>query len=118
MISARITVASESLIPSPVKNRSAATPVTISGVTRGMSDTVPTTRAGRDRARSSAMASITPSVREPSIVIVEMSRLALREEIKPSSLKNWTYQRVLNDSKYDSDLRLLNENSTTMMIGR
>ena len=59
-----------------MKSSSAATPVTISGVTSGSRVTAPTTRPRRDRIRSRPSASIVPSTSEPSAATVAIRRLA------------------------------------------
>ena len=101
-----------------MKNSSAATPVTISGVTSGSSVTAPTARPLRDRIRSSPSASIVPSTSEPTAATLAISRLAPNEVISALSWKKSAYQRVLKPSKVESDFTLLKLNSTTAAIGR
>ena len=108
----------ESLSPMPVNSSSAATPVTISGVTSGSSVTAPITRPRRDRTRSRPSASIVPSTSEPRVATVAIFRLATRES---SSALLWTrssYQRRLKPQNDDSDFLSLKLKRATARIGR
>ena len=118
VISARVTVSSESFSPSPVKKSSAATPVTISGVTRGSSVTAPIARPVRERMRSRPRASMVPSTSAPSAETAAMPRLAPSDTSSVRSAKKAEYHRVLNPLKVESDFTLLKLNSTTATIGK
>ena len=107
VISASMTVVSDSLSPRPVNNSSAATPVTISGVTSGSSVIAPITRPRRDRIRSRPSASIVPSTSEPMAATRAMPRLAARDSIRAALLKKSTYHLVLNPVNAESDLRVV-----------
>ena len=108
----------ESLSPIPVKSSSAATPVTISGVTSGSSVTAPMTRPRRERTRSRPSASIVPSTSEPSVATVAIWRLATSESSSASSWTRSSYHRMLNPENEDSDFLSLKLNSATARIGR
>ena len=82
-----------------MKSSSAATPVTISGVTSGIRVTAPTARAGRDVIRSRPRASMVPRTSEPSAATVAIRRLALSDSSSALLLKKSEYHRVLKPEK-------------------
>ena len=118
VISASTTVVSDSLSPTPVNTSSAATPVTISGVTSGSRVIAPITLPRRDRIRSRPSASIVPSTSEPMEATRAMPRLATRDSIRAALLKKSTYHLVLKPVNAESDFVSLKLNSATVRIGR
>ena len=108
----------ESLSPIPVNSSSAATPVTISGVTRGSSVTAPMTRPRRERTRSRPSASIVPRTSEPSVARVAILRLATSESSSALSCTSASYHCMLKPENVDSDFLSLKLKRATARIGR
>ena len=116
--SARISVHTDRSSPTPLNSMADATPVTISGVTSGISRIQPASAPSRLRERTMPSASSTPSATAPSMATSATRRLNPTDSIRSASAKNASYQRRLNPVKTASDFCALNENSATTTIGR
>src|SRR5262245_4455670 len=95
-----------------------ATPVTISGVTSGISITRPAKLPNRLRERTSPSARVTPRVTEPTMATAATRRLSPSEPISGSLSRKARYQRRLKPLNTVSERWELNENSATTTIGR